>query len=115
MQPEQAQVPRTRDGHPALGLDLIPQSDVEGDVTGTGWERDRSDARVIRFEGDDEHGKGETVDLQAGGMGPHRNEVADQVGEHGRIDRTGEELVPLDVDGRTGPDPGRDGTDAVCP
>src|SRR2546425_12359374 len=93
MQPEQTQVPRTRHGPPAVRLYLIPQSDVEGDVAGTGWERDRSDARVIRFEGDDEHGQSETVDLQAGGMDPHRNEVDAHVGEHGLIDRAHEELV----------------------
>src|SRR5437879_13253810 len=105
MQPEQTQVPGTRHGPPAVRLYLIPQSDVEGDVAGTGWEHDRSDSSVIRFEGDDEHGKGETVDLEAGGIGPHRNEGADHVGERGRTARAREERVRVDVNGRTDPVP----------
>src|SRR5712692_11890364 len=105
MQPEQTQVPRSRHLPPALGLDLTPQSDVEGDVARSGREPDRSDAGVIRFEGDDEYGERETVNLQARGLGPHRDEVAAHARERGRVDRTREELVPLDVDGRAGPDP----------
>src|SRR5438093_448592 len=113
VQPEQTQVPRTRHGPPARGLDLIPQSNVDGDIARTDREPDGSDPRVIRFEGDGEYGERETIDLEARGMGPHRDEVAAHVGERGRIDRTREQLVPLDVYGRAGPDPDRDGPDAV--
>ena len=68
---------------------------------------------MVRFEGDDEHGEGETIDLEARGMGPHRDEVARQVRKRGGVDRTREKLVPLDVDGRARADPVCDGPDAV--
>src|SRR6266705_2055036 len=49
VQPEQTQVPRTRHGPPARGLDLIPQSNIDGDIARTDREPDGSDPRVIRL------------------------------------------------------------------
>src|SRR5207247_11337662 len=90
MEADQAEVPGGAHGQAALNDNLLPQSEIEGDVARSRWESDRADPAMVRFEGDDEHGEGETIDLEARGMGPHRDEVARQVRKRGGVDRTRE-------------------------